>query len=237
MATSVKHNGWKRLVDSSYSELAVYSAGLKRLEFANSRTFLSTEGGVLPANCVLFGTGNTTTRTTTTTDNKGFLWFVLNNAATSGYCHGLYISLTNASTATEISAGRFVARNTGTVTSGSLHALWATIEEVSGTNSGLTAAGRFTQTCAASQSMTGTRTCLQLDATYPSTATLAGNESFLRAENVGASAKKIPYFMQFVAPDTTDMFVTCTTEANYAKGLKISVDGVPYWVMLASAAG
>ncbi len=181
--------------------------------------------------------GTTTYRCTTSTANAIFSDWRLTTSATSGNNHGFYISMRHTSTSTEFSAGRFYSINTGTVASGSLHGIWATYEEsTGGTNSGLSAAGRFTQTAAASVALTGTRTCIQLDSTYANTNTLAGNESFIRFENVNTANKLTGYFIDGVSIDTTAMF-TGSGDTTAAKYLKCRINGTPYYMMFAAAAG
>jgi hypothetical protein len=83
--------------------------------------------------------------------------------------------------------------------------------------------------------MTGTPTCLQLDATFAATNTLTGNESFIRCENVGAT--KIAGFLLDLVSPSTDMLVASATEANYAYAVRCRLNGTVYWMMFASASG
>ena len=181
--------------------------------------------------------GTSTQRITTEQASYIFSEHRLTTSAASGYNHGIYVSMRHTSTSTEFSAARFYAINTGTVTSGSIHSLWATFEaSTGGTNSGLSAAGRFTTTAVANVGLTGTHTVIQLDWTIAASNSQTGNESFIRFENVGAATLD-GFFLDGVTLDTTNMMVASTTEANYAMALKCRLNGTPYWLMFASASG
>ncbi len=79
--------GCKRLLDSSLSNLAVYSNGHKR--FAVGNLALTTEGANTAA--VLHGLGTSTTPAKIGTADKNFIGYWMENSATSGSNRGVYL--------------------------------------------------------------------------------------------------------------------------------------------------
>ena len=154
MAVATEYNGFKKVLDSSTSELAVYSKGQKRVEFGN--TTLTTEGANTAA--LLFGYGTSTTPVSCgTTASKNFAGFWTSSAATSGDSRGLYWRHYIAGAGGDGEAVRAFTTINNVAAAGGSHGIHASLSfGTTGTTTGLGCAGRFTLHIANQATQAGT---------------------------------------------------------------------------------
>ena len=107
--------------------------------------------------------------------------------------------------------------------------------EVDGTGSISGAANALRATLGGTQTaQTGTLAVLQLDTNYTGSVTTPATSAFLRVSDSGGATGKINNLFNIETGPAATLLTTGTT-ATVAGGLKVRVNGTPYYIMLTSA--
>jgi hypothetical protein len=155
----MSYNGWKKIIDSSYSELAAISGGQKRVELGNVAL---TQVGASTA-ALLMGMGTSSTTCKTGTASKNFLGFWTESSATSGDSRGIYFRHYISGAGGSGETGRFYT-TISDVAASTAHGIHSSLSfGTSGTVTGIGCAGRFTLHVPSGGAMAGTVTALQAE--------------------------------------------------------------------------
>lgn len=234
MAISATHQGWRRLVDSTNSDLGAYSVGQRRFELGNNT--LTAEGANTAA--LLFGAGTSTTRVATATTGKNFIGFWLENAATSsGDCRGLYLRqfLTGGGSGVGGEAARiYTTVDSATAFTGSgIHGAHITASlAASASVTGLMAGLRATLDWETdTRTPSGTHCAIQADSNIGANNTVDAAKSFIRFSNEGAV--KLETLFDLPNADTSALYVGDTDTVD--KGLRIRVNGAIVYLAVTTA--
>ncbi len=180
----MSYNGFKKIFDSTYSELAVLSKGQKRFELGNAT--LTQEGASTAA--LLMGMGTSTTTCKTGTAGKNFLGFWTESSATSGDSRGIYCRnyLSGAGGGGE--TGRFYT-TVKDVAAANANGVHCSLDfGTSGTVTGLGCAGKFTLHVPSGGAVAGTVCAIEAEIwSDAATSDPAGatSISFIRFSNSG----------------------------------------------------
>ncbi len=233
MAVASKTGGWRKVLDSTTSELGVYSAGQKRFEIGNAS--LTTEGANTAA--LLHGIGTTTTPVHGgTSAGKNFMGYWMKTTATSGDTRGLYLRLYLAGTGGDGEALRAYTTINGVVAAGGSHGGHISLNmDATGSTSGLAVGLRATlDAAAASRTLTGTLACLMVESNFGTGNTMPTNTSFIRAVDTGAVVCGNLLEMPTVA--SGGIFAVHTTQVMTHSIRIISAAGTKYYLMVTDAA-
>lgn len=208
-------------------------------------SFIGGTAGAVTA-ALLAGGGTSATPCATATADKNFVAFWTKSTATSGDSRGMYVRHYFAGAGGSGEAARLYGTvdNVTAATGGTVNGAHVSlsIQGASGKISGEANALRATLDFAATPTtIGGTVAVATFDTNIAAGPTIPANTAFLRLANVGT--QKIDYAMSIVAPSTA-MVATAGSGANSAgaagggvaaKALKITVDGVDYWIGLFSS--
>ncbi len=185
----------------------------------------------------IFGSGSSSSPTPINAANSNGIGLWLKSSATSGDARAIYARLyLNGATGGEAVRAFATATTTDVATGGTMNGIHATAYvNTSSSISGAANAGRFTLgAAAASRTLSGALSSLQLDSDVGTGNTLPTIHGFLRVTNSGAVA--LSHLAVIPAASNGTMFAAHTTQAMTHSIRIINASGTAYYIMCTDAA-
>lgn len=233
MAVSAIYDGWRRVLDSTTSQVAVYSQGQKRFEIGN--TTLTTEGANTAA--LLHGIGTTTTPASIgTTANKNFLGYWVKSTATTGDTRGMYLRLYLSAAGSGEALRAYTTCDAANVaTGGTANGAHVSLNVTgSGTISGQANAIRATLDVAQDLTPGGTLAAISAEFVAGTGVTLPTNRSLIRL--IDSANTSIGNAFEVPTVASGGVFATHTTQTMTQSIRIISAAGTKYYLMCTDAA-
>lgn len=181
-----------------------------------------------------FGSGTATAPVTVTTAGNITSSYGT-TSATTGDTRLVYDKLTFTSTGSGETLRAFsVVTGVGAATAGTINGAHISTE-INGTGTISGAANALRATLGGTQaSPGGTLAVMQLDTNYTVNASLPASAAFIRVSDSGSATGEVPNLFNIDAGPAATLLTTGTT-ATVAGGLKVRVNGTPYFIMLTSS--